>query len=129
MQLSHWQLYFEHIFFFVTDVIFLALEISAFHIIRRTKWQIHTRWLIYFVVESGLALLYRVIWNTHFFTGIHLPPAAYALARTFLYMANITGICGTVVLYRTLKRMVTETAQEEMDAVAAHGVWPPPPLK
>jgi len=129
MQFSHWPLFFDHIFFFLADVAFFALEISAIRIVRRTKWQLHTNWLTYFAVESGLALLYRLILNAHFFTGIHLLPVVYAFARMCLYMANITGICGAVVLCKTLRKMVIEAAQEPKEAVAALGVWPPPPLR
>ena len=104
MQLSHWQTFFEHLFFFLVDVFFLALEIAAIRIVRQTKWQVHTKWLEYFIAQSVLMLLHRLIWYTHFFTGIHLPTAAYMLARAFSYIADITGIYGTYVLYRRSSR-------------------------
>lgn len=129
MLTSRWQWSLDISFFLLSNIAFLALEIFAIAIVKNTKYQAHAQWLKYFVVESCLALVYRILWHTHFFTGIHLPPLLYTFARTCLYIANIVGVFGTIVLCRTLKRMVTETAQEQMDAVAAHSVWPPPPLR
>ena len=122
---------FEHTFFGIADVAFLVTYIIAARIIRGTKWGVHLRWLIPCIIGSGLALAYRTIWNVHFFTGIHLPRAAYAFGLSLLYIANGADLWGAVVLCRVMKELVAgglvERPGQPERLLVEQAVWPPPP--
>lgn len=58
---------FEHSFYVVSDLTFLMLNAYAATIVNRGPWRLHLNWLIPFVFQGLLTLVYRGILSLHYF--------------------------------------------------------------
>jgi len=133
MHLSSFELLFDRLFYGVLDIVFLVLNIMAYRAVRGTRWQVHLGWIVPFIYQSALQLVYWTIWNTHSFLGLSLPDGLYHLARICLYISDVVGVYGMVILVRTLRQMVSENwpglAEIAAEQVSDETVWPPPPVR
>lgn len=124
---------FRHSFYAVSDLTFLFLNAYAASIVSKGRWRVHLNWLVPFVFQCILTLVYRGIISLHYFLGIHIPVGVYTFGDNCLYAANVVGIAGSFILCRTLKQIVTEADVNRSTAGTASqppedaGVWPPPP--
>lgn len=123
--------FFDHAFFGVADVLYLVFGLLAVGVVARTRWKFHLKWLVPVVVSNVLSLLYRTGLNAHYFLGVHWRVTAYLWIYALLYTANVVGIYGAIVLWRTLQAVVKgelpERATVATETEPCSDVWPPPP--
>ena len=136
-QLMHRTLFqslFEHSFYQISDLAFLFLNAYAASIVSKGRWRLHLNWLVPFVFQGVLTLVYRGIISLHYFFGIHISVGGYTFGENCLYTANVLGIAGNVILCRTLKQIVNAADGKGQrgntpQSPADESVWPPPPKR
>jgi len=133
MLYSHGELLFNHLFYGVTDVIYLGLYIMAVLIIRSTPWRVHLSWIVPFAIQCGLQVINRTIVNCHYLLGISLSDSLFHFGRMCNYTSDIIGLYGTVILVRTLRHRVNGTLpalpDDNSERVTEDMIWPPPPTR
>ena len=126
--------FFHYTFHGIADILYLVFGLLAIGVIARTRWNFHLRWLVPGVVSDALTLSYRTCVNAHYFFGVHWSVTAYLWINALLYTANVVGIYGVIVLWRTLQAVVKGELPEQAAAREEIGhaehppdIWPPPP--
>ncbi len=126
--------FFQHTFHGIADILYLVFALLTVGVVARTRWNFHLRWLVPGVVSDVLSLSYRTGLNLHYFFGVHWSVTAYLWIDALLYTANVVGIYGVIVLWRTLQAVVKgelpeQTTAREETAHSEHqpDIWPPPP--
>ncbi|MDQ2800497.1 MAG: hypothetical protein M3Y13_12760 [Armatimonadota bacterium] len=119
---------FEHVFYGITDLIYLVFACLVVGLASRPGLRHHLRWANATAASCFLGLLARSAVNLHYFFGIWSREGAYITSFLFYAAAAISGIYSTVVFWRTFRDLADRA--DHPDPLAPEpqpGVWPPPP--
>ena len=120
---------FEHVYYGITETLFLIFTFLTLMVVRRSPQKEHLSWLIPSFVCAVFAFLYRLLRNTHYAFGIGNGATFDSLEWIFIFTAEFFGICSTIILWRTMRQLSHQPAAPAVSVShpAQPGVWPPPP--
>ena len=115
------------------DVAILALLCVAAGIVRGTRWRVHLRWVVPYILMDFLASADRVVYSAHAWWGVSVPQSILSVAGDCDYAADAAALYGTFMLCLTFRQVVRGTLQEELPGKSPRpidkGAWPPPPAR
>jgi len=123
VQLLRFQLVFDEIFRLIADIAFIALSVAMYRFSVKQGQRHHLYWIVPWIVDDALSLLYRIS-SILSFVGIwHRPPVVRAVIYFGLDIATCLNVLGLLMLYQVLRAGKLPTVEDVSDP----DVWPPTP--
>ena len=119
----------EHVFYSITDLLYLVFAVLVVGIASRPGLRHHLRWANPVAAASLLALIARTTGDLHYFFGIGTRETSYVAGFFFYMLAAVPSVYSTVIFWRVFRDLADR--MDHTDPLAPEpqpGVWPPAPV-